>query len=80
MLVCKEVVELLSSGVELPWAKRTKLRLHLMMCKHCGTYEQELNIMQRSFRKLFANLTKITPEEIRELEKKVKAQLFKNNG
>ncbi|MBW2735057.1 MAG: zf-HC2 domain-containing protein [Deltaproteobacteria bacterium] len=44
MLSCKDTTRLASDAMdrELPFWQRTQLRLHLMMCKHCARYVDQL--------------------------------------
>ncbi|MFG1260957.1 zf-HC2 domain-containing protein [Xanthobacter flavus] len=44
MLSCREVTEKASAYLdqELSWSARAQFRLHLMMCKHCRRYVDQL--------------------------------------
>ena len=76
MLPCKEIVRVLSSGEELPLAKRLELRLHLMMCKYCARFATHLQIMRKQFSRLFNEQTSVKEDSIRQLEKTVLDSLF----
>lgn len=44
MLTCREVSEKASRYLEadLPWRARLQMRLHLMMCRHCRRYVDQI--------------------------------------
>lgn len=44
MLTCREVTEMASAYLdrELSWPKKAQFRLHLMMCRHCRQYVDQL--------------------------------------
>lgn len=44
MLSCREVTEMANAYLdrELSWSTRAQFRLHLMMCKHCRRYVDQL--------------------------------------
>ena len=71
MLACKEIAKLLSSGEELSWMKRAELRMHLMMCKLCARYDEELKMMRSGFKKLFSQLTEVPEHELRRMEDEI---------
>lgn len=50
MLNCKQVSELSSRSMDsrLPWGKRMQMKLHLMMCKACQQYLEQLKFIQKS--------------------------------
>ncbi len=47
MLTCKEVTEMVSNKLDrkLSLIERLKLKLHLMICKHCKSYANQLNFI-----------------------------------
>lgn len=54
MLTCKDVTER-SSGYldgELPWRGRLRIRLHLLMCRHCRLFVRQFEAGLRMFGKL----------------------------
>lgn len=72
MLSCKEVVKIVSSEDRPTWRRKLEIRLHLMMCHHCGKYAKQLEMMKAGFRKLFSSASKISDDKkIRELEDRV---------
>ena len=71
MLSCKEIVQLISSDVELTFMKRAELKVHLMMCKHCSRYSSHLKMITHGFKKLFSEKTKSDPAQVEKIEKEV---------
>jgi hypothetical protein len=43
MLSCREATRLVSYSMEhrLPWTKRTRVRIHLVLCKYCARFEDQ---------------------------------------
>jgi len=80
MLSCKEVAKSLSSDDELSWIKRAELRMHLMMCKLCSLYAQELKMMKKGFQKLFSQLTEVSESEINRLENEITEKIKKTGS
>lgn len=68
MLSCREIAKILSSKEELSLIKRTELRMHLLMCKHCSNYNKQLNLMKESFQNLFKKKSTIEKEKVVKLE------------
>ncbi len=75
MLTCREVSRLISDSLEhkLPMSIRFKMRLHLVMCKNCRTYEMNVHIM----RDIAKNLSDIQLPETAKLSDEIKARLEK---
>ena len=50
---CKEVTRLVSESMEhtLPFRKRVSLWMHLSMCKLCGGFKKELQMIQDAVRR-----------------------------
>ncbi len=44
MLTCRQVAENADRylGADLPWRTRLQMRLHLMMCRHCRRYVDQI--------------------------------------
>jgi putative zinc finger protein len=53
---CKQVTELISQGMDrdLSWAERLRIRLHLMLCKGCTHYEDQMAVL-RNVSRAFAD-------------------------
>lgn len=49
---CKEVTALMVAREDrqLPWADRVGLRLHLMVCKACPTFERQMLTMRHAMK------------------------------
>jgi hypothetical protein len=56
MLSCKDVTQLISKSMDtsLPIGKRIGMRLHLLMCKFCSRYEQQLLLIRETVRFIVA--------------------------
>lgn len=54
LATCKEATRLLSEGMDrhLTLGERTRLRLHLMICKACTNTNVQLDFMRKAMRKL----------------------------
>lgn len=50
---CREVHRLVSEGMdrELTMVERTRMRLHLMMCKACTRFNGQMDLLRRAMRK-----------------------------
>jgi hypothetical protein len=78
MLNCKEVVKTVSSEGHPGWRRRLEVRLHLMICQHCGNYAKQLEVMKAGFKKIFSSNSRgVEESKIRELEERVLLQLRK---
>lgn len=53
MLTCKEVVKVVSSDDRASWRKRLQVRMHLLICRHCRKYVQQLEHLGTGVRRLF---------------------------
>lgn len=64
MTSCKEASDLLSASLDtrLPVARRIGLRLHLLMCKMCSRYRQQLIFLRRAAA-VYAARTAPLPDE-----------------
>ena len=52
MLNCKQASQLISRSQDekLPWSQRMQLKLHLMMCRGCTHYRQQLDFIKKAMR------------------------------
>lgn len=75
MLSCKEVVKTVSSEERTTWRRKLEVRIHLMMCWHCGKYVKQLELLKIGIQNLLnskvksADKNKIQTVENRVLEK-----------
>ena len=55
MLNCKETAHAVSTEDVVPvgWRQRLAVRLHLMMCRHCRRYAQQMQAMGNAARDVF---------------------------
>lgn len=49
---CREVARKLAEGEfdDLPWHGRLLIRVHLMMCEHCGRFARQLGLIAQALR------------------------------
>ena len=57
MPACKEVAQLVASDelTRQPWHKRLGVGMHLLMCRHCRAYAEQMRAIGRSVRDLYSN-------------------------
>lgn len=57
MPACKDVAQLVASDelTRQSWYKRLGVAMHLLMCRHCRAYAQQIRAIGRSARDLYAN-------------------------
>ena len=50
MRKCKQITELVSKNLDtvLPWYQRLGIRLHLLMCKTCHHYAEQIGFIHRA--------------------------------
>jgi anti-sigma factor ChrR (cupin superfamily) len=75
MLSCKEIAQTVSTEDVVPvgWRKRLALKLHLMMCRHCRRYAQQMQAMGNAARDVFQHPPKDpsspeTPQNLAKLQ------------
>jgi len=51
--------------------RRTELRMHLLMCKHCSNYNKQLKFLKSGMKKLFKQKTNIDSEKVKKLEEEI---------
>ncbi len=53
VLNCQQVHELISQGMdrELHLHEKTRMRMHLAICKHCRNYEQQMQFLRGAMRR-----------------------------
>jgi predicted anti-sigma-YlaC factor YlaD len=54
MPTCKEVHRLTSEGLdrELSMVERTRIRMHLLVCVACRTFDEQMQLVRRAMRHL----------------------------
>ena len=69
---CRDVAYLLASdGVEeVDWPRRLRTRLHLLYCKHCRRYANELAMIGRAGREALS-ADSLDPKMLRRLERSI---------
>jgi len=72
MLNCKETAHAVSTEDVVPvgWRQRLAVRLHLMMCRHCRRYAQQMQAMGNAARDVFQHPPKdlSSPEHLAKLQ------------
>jgi hypothetical protein len=71
MLACKEIVEIVASNQKLSLVRKLELRFHLLMCKHCYAYVEQLKIMNSQYKKVFKKITETDQDHVHQLEDQV---------
>lgn len=71
MLACKEIVEIVASNQELTFVKKVELKFHLLMCKHCKSYVEQLKTMNSQYKKVFKKITETNEDHVHQLEDQV---------
>lgn len=71
MLACKEIVEIVASNQELTFVKKVELKFHLLMCKHCNSYVEQLKTMNSQYKKVFKKITETNEDHVHQLEDQV---------
>lgn len=78
MLSCKEVVKNVSSEKPSPWWEKLEVRLHLIMCHHCGKYAKQLEMLRSGFRKLIeSKISSTDKKKIQDVEDRVLEKIKK---
>jgi hypothetical protein len=71
MLPCKKIVEVVSSSEKKSFMMSLEIKLHLLMCKHCKAYVEQLVVMKKQYKKLFKVFTKVDEGHLHDLEEQV---------
>lgn len=79
MLSCKEISQILASDEDLSIMRRTELRMHLLMCKHCSNYNKQLKFLKKGMQKLFQKRGSYDPEKVKKLENEILQKLLKKD-
>lgn len=68
MMMCRDIAESASDYLEhkLPFRRRVSVRLHLLMCKHCRTFVEQLKVSIDSLHSLDTNEPEPISEDTRE--------------
>jgi hypothetical protein len=54
MLNCRETTQLISKSLDrhLTWRERFAVNLHLVICKYCKRFSQQLGVMRTAFNRI----------------------------
>jgi len=81
MLKCKEVSMLVSSDSlnEAGFMKKLEVRMHLMMCRHCSRYFDQMKSVGQGAKHLAHN-QKAGPEQIERMEKNILDEIHEKDS
>jgi hypothetical protein len=65
------MVDLINKGADLTLFDKTKIFIHMMMCPPCWDYVKHLQVMNKQYKKLFAEMTEVDPQKVETLENEV---------
>lgn len=71
MLKCKEVVEITAKDEKLTLFKKVEFKMHLLMCKHCSAYVEQIKLIKAQYKKVFKKVTEVDEDHLKELENKI---------
>jgi predicted anti-sigma-YlaC factor YlaD len=82
MRKCKQIIELTSQQLQesLPWLTRLEVQMHLLMCKTCQRYKQQLSFIDKALavmeqRVLSQKLSESAKQKMAKKLQQVKAEL-----
>lgn len=57
MKTCKDISGLLSESMDRPltWRERWAVRLHLLMCRHCSRFQQQVHFLRKAVGRYYSN-------------------------
>ena len=75
MPTCKEVALRLSYDTlnKVPLFKRLMMRLHLSMCKVCGPFARQLDVLGKAFKTKFGK--PVDPDTVKKVKERIKEKL-----
>jgi hypothetical protein len=81
MLSCRDVSKIVSSDEmnELGRMKRMELRLHLMLCRHCKRYADQMRAIGEAMRQIWRS-RQVEHESLERLERKILAGVSAAGG
>ncbi len=81
MMKCKEISHLIASGSaeDLGFMKRLELRLHLMMCRHCQGYADQIKALGDGARRMIG-AREPSSEELQKLENEICEKICNHGG
>jgi len=81
MLKCKQVSTLISSGYidNAGFMKKMEMRMHLLMCKHCARYFDQMKSVGKGARDLAHN-QEADAEQIERMEKTILDEVRDNSS
>lgn len=77
MFTCREVTEICASERPLSRMERLKLKLHLLICHACSSYQRQMELLRRSFKRRSDDIVESEQQQIHELEQKIIEQIKK---
>jgi hypothetical protein len=63
MISCREVARLVTSDevLSLGWYERVRVRMHLLLCRHCSRLRRQVGEMRRAARELWRETGPLPP-------------------
>ncbi len=57
MKTCKDISGLLSESMDRPlkWREHWAVRLHLLMCRHCSRFQQQVHFLRKAAKHYYPN-------------------------
>lgn len=72
MYSCREATRLMAEESELNWFGSLKLKVHVMMCPMCKSFQTQMNLLKQQVRKnLMREMTEDEKIRLKNLEDKV---------
>jgi len=72
MLSCKDMEKLTSQEQKLGIIGKIQFKLHLMICKNCRCFTENMNTLNTSIKSLIQKKTAIDDKKIKKLEEEIK--------
>ncbi|MGE3610671.1 MAG: hypothetical protein AB7I27_13855 [Bacteriovoracaceae bacterium] len=78
MMNCKQVMTKLSTDENLSLMQKIDLKFHLMMCRGCSRFKQQLTIMKEGVENLISSDMQLQENRIKNIQNKVLTKLKDN--
>jgi hypothetical protein len=78
MMNCKQVMTKLSTDENLSLMQKIDLKFHLMMCRGCSRFKQQLTLINEGFENLISSDLQLQEYRIKNIQNKVLTKLKDN--
>lgn len=75
MMNCKDVMTKLSSDEKLSFMKKMDLKFHLLMCRGCSRFKEQLALIKDNVENLVTQDLQLQEIRIKDIEKRVLSKL-----